>query len=62
MPSIFQGNNIKTRNLKEQTVKEEYIETLKTKLPKDQIQDVETERKTIKGSFSEAAGKAVKRS
>ena len=43
-------------------VKEKYIETLKTKLPEDEIQDTEIKWERFKGNFTEAAGKAVKRS
>ena len=45
--------------LKEQTVKKECIETLKRKLPKDEIQDVKAEWKGFKGYFIEAAEKRM---
>jgi hypothetical protein len=49
------GEKIKAWKLKEQQTKENYIEILKKKVPRDEIKDVETEWERFKGSLVEAA-------
>jgi uncharacterized protein (DUF342 family) len=61
VPVIYQENKIKVWKLKELQTKEKYIEILKGKVPRGEIQDVETEWERFKGSLVEAAAEVCGR-